>query len=62
MSLGLSLYHFPLNKDSCAVPRHHIVSEMSLPTIKGGRRLLYSFPQKEVDESGKRAKMMLACM
>ena len=61
-SLGLSFYHFPSKKDSCAVPRYHIVSEMSYPTLKGGSRLLYSFPQKEVDESAQRAKMMLACM
>lgn len=60
-SVGLNLYHFPSKKDSCAVPRHHIVSEMSYPTLKGGSRLLYSFPQKEVDESAQRAKMMLAC-
>ena len=33
--------------DSCSVPRHHIVSEISHLTIKGDSRLLYNFQQKE---------------
>jgi hypothetical protein len=59
-SVGISTYHHPSNKDSCAVPRHHIVCEMSCPLLKGGSRLLYSFKQKEVHASAQRAKKMIA--
>ena len=45
-SSGTSSYYDPSNKDSCAVPGHHILSVMSCPNLRGGSRSQYTFPQK----------------
>ena len=50
-SSGTNAFHYPSNKDSCAVPGHHILTVMSCPTLRGGSRIKYIFPQKEIDES-----------
>ena len=37
--VGSNTYHYPSKKDSCAIPRHNIVSHMSNPTLKGYSRI-----------------------
>ena len=54
-----SVYYYPSNKDSCAVPGHHILTVMSCPTLRGGSRIHHIFPQKEIDESIEHAKIVL---
>ena len=58
-SSASSAYYYPSNKDSCAVPAHHILTVMICPILKGGSRIQYIFPQKEMDESIEHAKIVL---
>ena len=51
-----SAYYYSSNKDSCAVPGPHILTVMSCPTLRGGSRIQYIFPQKEIGESIEHAK------
>ena len=59
-SSGTSSYYYPSNKDSCAVPGHHILSVMSCPSLRGGSRIQYIFPKKEIGESIANARLVLA--
>ena len=43
VSSGSSVYYYPSNKDSRAVPGHHILTVMSCPTLRGGSRIQYNF-------------------
>ena len=58
-SSGSSVYYYPSNKDSCTVPGHHILTVMRCPTLRGGSRIQYIFPLKEIDESIEHAKIVL---
>ena len=57
-SSGAGLYHYPSIKDSCAVPGHHIITVMSCPTLRGGTRITYIFPQNEVNFSIEHAQKL----
>lgn len=59
VSSGAKSFHFPTKRDACAVPGESMLAIMTLPTLKGGTRLQYTFPQKEVSECVRRATIML---
>jgi len=58
VSSGAKSFHFPRTKDVCAVPGESIVSVMALPTLRGGTRLEYTFPQEQVSECVRRATII----